>query len=181
MLASGISPYVLAFCRVVIGVAFLVSSTSKVIDFPGFKEAVRAFRLLPSRLSSSAAFLFLCSEVAVVVLLVLGGSFLLPGFALAIGLLSLFSCALVTVVIRRIRTACHCFGPSTKEVSFIDVYRNLGFIVCALVGFGTLLWTKVGLQVSLNLLEWIFIGLGGVAFLVIWTQLGEITQLFRQH
>ena len=181
MWASDISPYVLAFCRVVIGVAFLVSSTSKVIDFPGFKEAVRAFRLLPTQLSSSAAFLFLCSEVAVVVLLVLGGSFLLPGFALAIGLLSLFSCALVTVVIRRIRTACHCFGPGSKEVSLVDVWRNLGFLACALVGCLMMIWTKADLLQKVNLLEWVFIGLGGVAFLVIWTQLGEITQLFRQH
>lgn len=180
MLSPAVSPYVLAFCRVVIGVVFLVSSASKVIDFPKFKEVVRAFRLLPSRLSSSAAFLFLCSEVAVVVLLILGGSLLLPGFALAIGLLFLFCFALLTVVIRRIRTACHCFGPSTKEVSFVDVWRNLGFMVCAFVGCLMLAWTKVDVQTHMNLLEWIFIGLGGVAFLVIWTQLGEIAQFFRQ-
>jgi uncharacterized membrane protein YphA (DoxX/SURF4 family) len=180
MLSPAVSPYVLAFCRVVIGVVFLVSSANKVIDFPRFKEAVLAFRLLPGRLSSSAAFLFLCSEVAVVVLLVLGGSFLLPGFALAIGLLSLFCFALVTVVIRRIRTACHCFSPSTKAVSFVDVWRNLGFIVCALVGCLVLTWTKVDVQIHMNPLEWLFMGLGGVALLVIWTQLGEITQLFRQ-
>lgn len=181
MLASDISPDVLAFCRVVIGVAFLVSSASKVIDFPRFKQAVRAFRLLPDWLSGGAAFLFLCSELAVVILLALGSSFLLPGFALAIGLLSLFSLALVTVVIRRIRTACHCFGPGTKEVSFVDVWRNLGFLVCALVGCLMLIWTKANLLQQVNLLEWVFIGLGGIVFLIIWTQLGEITQLFRQE
>lgn len=123
--------------------------------------------------------LFLCGEFAVVLLVIFGGSLLIIGFPLAILLLFLFCIALVSVLVRRIRTSCNCFGPGAKQVSRFDVWRNIGFMLCALGGWEGLGWTK-NTQGNLGLLEWVLTGLGAGAFVVIWTQLGEIVQIFHQ-
>lgn len=51
--------YLLTFCRVVIGLTFVVSSGSKVLNISKFRLAVLSFHLLPSRLSGIAAIVFL--------------------------------------------------------------------------------------------------------------------------
>jgi len=179
MFTTMMSMYMLAFCRVVIGLVFVVSSISKVLNIAQFRQAISNFHILPRRLSGVAAMLFLCGEFAVVVFVFIGGSLLAIGFSLAIFLLLLFCIALVTVLARGIHTTCNCFGPSAKQVSHVDVWRNVGLILCALGGYGALVWTK-GTQGNPGLLEGGLTGLGAVVFVVIWIQLGEIVQLFRQ-
>ena len=179
MLPVVMSLYMLTFCRVVVGLVFAISSISKARDIAQFKQAVSKFDLLPKRLSGLAALLFLCGEFAVVLLMLIGGPLLLPGFFLAICLLLLFSLVLTSVVIRRIHTSCNCFGASAKPVSSLDVGRNAGFILCALGGCLTLLWAQ-DTRISLSLPEWLMTGVAAVVFVLIWLQLGEIVQLFRQ-
>ncbi len=180
MFSTAVSLYMLAFSRVAVGLVFAVSGISKARDIAQFRQTISSFNLLPRWLSGIGAVLFLCGEFAVVVLLLIGGPLLIIGFTLAIFLLLLFCVALVSVLARRIRTSCNCFGTSTKQVSRSDVWRNVGFVLCALVGCGTLAWTK-DIQGNLGLLEWALTGLGAVVFIVIWIQLGEIIQLFRQR
>jgi uncharacterized membrane protein YphA (DoxX/SURF4 family) len=91
MLPMVVSLYLLAFCRVALGLVFLVSSLSKVRDLAQFRQTIRAFHLLPSALSGMAALLFIGGEGTVVVMVVIGGPLLLPGFVLGGGLLLLFS------------------------------------------------------------------------------------------
>ena len=179
MFTTMMSLYMLAFCRVVIGLVFVVSSVGKVLHISQFRQAISNFHILPGRLSGAAAMLFLCGEFVVVVFVLIGGPLLPFGFALAIFLLLLFCIALVSVLVRRIRTSCNCFGPGAKQVSRSDVWRNIGFMLCALGGWGGLVWTK-DTQGNLGLLEWVLTGLGAGAFVVIWIQLGEIAQLFHQ-
>lgn len=171
--------YLLAFCRVVIGLVFLMSSVGKARDLPGFQQTIRNFALLPGQFSGAAAWLFLFGEIAVMLLVVLGGPLLLPGFVLALGLLLLFCLALILVLARHIRTSCSCFGASEQPVSLADVWRNVGFILCALGGCLALLWTR-GSTLALSLPEWLLPGLGAALFVVLWSQLGEIAHLFRQ-
>ncbi len=179
MFPATVPLYLLAFCRAVVGLVFALSSVSKVVNLAQFKQTISSFNLLPSWLSSIAAVLFLYGEFAVVLLVILGGPLLTIGFSLAILLLLLFCIALVSVLVRRIRTSCNCFGPSAKLVSRSDVWRNIGFMLCALGGWEGLGLTK-NAQGNLGLFEWILTGLGAGAFVVLWTQLGEIVQLFHQ-
>ena len=171
--------YALAFCRVVIGLVFLVSSVGKLLDMAQFKQAINNFRILPSKFSGLAATLFLCAEMAIFLLVLIGGPLLIVGFSLAIFLLLLFCLALMSVLIRKMRTSCNCFGANTKQVSFFDLWRNIGFIACALVGWGTTVWTKYS-QTNPTLIEWVLIGLGAVVFVVIWIQLEEVVQLLQK-
>lgn len=179
MFPAMVSLYVLAFCRIAIGLLFAVSSISKMLNIAQFRQTIWNFHILPGKFSGIAAWLFLCCEVAVVVLVAVGGFFLVPGFFLAFFLLLLFCIALMSVVARKIRTSCNCFGVSAKPVSLFDVWRNLGFLLCALVGVAAQVWTKEN-RGSFSPVEWILTGLGAVVFVVIWIQLAEIVQLFRQ-
>ncbi len=96
MLPTAVSLYLLDFCRIALGLVFLVSSLGKVRDMAQFRATIQAFHLLPPALSGAAALLFIGGGCAVVVLLIIGGPPLLPGFILGGGLPLLFSLALVT-------------------------------------------------------------------------------------
>lgn len=175
-----VTAYVLTFCRVVTGLVFLVSGVSKSGHLPQFKQTIINFRILPNQLSGIAALLLLAGEFGVVLLMIAGGNFLLPGFVLAIALLIVFCGALASVLARSLRTSCNCFGPSEKPVTVSDLWRNLGFIGCALGGCVTQTWLRET-DTTLSWLAWISISLGALVFVVIWVQLGEITQLFRSN
>lgn len=179
MFPNTVSLYLLNFCRIAIGLVFVVSSVSKVLDLVQFRQTIRNFHILPEWLSGIATLLFLCSEFAVVALVIIGGPLLTLGFSLAIFLLLLYCIVLVSTLVRRIRTSCNCFGTSVTQVSQTDVWRNVGLLLCALSGYGTIAWTRDA-QWNLSLLDSMFTGLGAIAFVVLWTHLGEIVQLFRQ-
>lgn len=178
MLSAMTLPYILAFCRVVIALVFWLSGASKVLDVAQFRQTIGNFNVLPRAFSGVAAILFLGGEFSVAILVIIGNSLLIVGFFLAIFLLLLFSIVLISALIRKIRTPCNCFGINTKQVASFDVWRNVGFILCALSGYGVLVWAKKP-ERSLDLLEWLFIGLGAVSFVVVWMHLAEIVQLFR--
>ena len=79
---EGSVSYLLAFCRIALGLVFLLSGVSKLGHAHTFVQTIRRFRILPSRMDVPAAVVFLCSECAVVLCLLVGGSLLLPGFLL---------------------------------------------------------------------------------------------------
>ena len=170
--------YLQTFCRIFLGLIFLLSSASKLRDMGGFRKTMNNFQILPTQFNCFVAWLFVGSEIMAVILLVIGGPTLLYGFLLATSLLIIFSLALVSVLIRKLPTVCHCFGSSTKAVSLFDIWRNVGLLFCSLSGFLTL----VGIQQSpapLNLFAWLLIGGFAVIVTLVGTQLGEIIQLFR--
>lgn len=173
-------PYLLAFCRIVIGLVFAVAFASKAASTDLFTRAITRFGILPKRFSRPAALLFLGGELAVVLLLVAGGQFLAPGFALAALLLLVFCLALVWALAREIDTPCNCFGPTNKLVSASDVWRNVGFALCALAGWVAQAASEWR-QHLLGWAEWGLIGLAAVAFVLVWTQIGEIEKLLRQR
>lgn len=169
--------YIQIFCRCVILLVFAISFGSKVRHAGLFQQTILSFALLPQRLTLPAAWFFLLLEALVVVLVALAGPFLVPGYLLAGTLLLLFSLALLSVLLRRISATCSCFGPTRRVVSASDVVRNVGFIVCALGGYLTLL--EPTQKNGLDLLAWLPGILGALIFVGIWTQLGEIVHLFR--
>lgn len=172
-----ISFAILAFCRVTTGLVFALSSLSKVRNIPQFKQAILRFQILPPRVSGLAAILFLCGECAVVLLVTVGGSLLFYGFALAIFLLLIFSLALASVLARKLRASCNCFGLSEQPVMPIDIWRNVGFLCCAIGGCGAQGWPTQAQP--FGLIEWLLVALVATTFVLIWTQLSSLVQFFR--
>ncbi len=120
------------------------------------------------------------SEGLLVVFLALGGLWLLIGYGLACSLLLIFSLALLSVVLRKVQTTCHCFGESQQPVSVIDLWRNAGLLLCARVG-ATTIWLErsEGITAS-NLWLMLLVGLIAIVFALVWTQLSEIVRIFRE-
>ena len=176
---SMIALYILVFCRIFIGLVFGYSLLRKVMNIPAFEQTITQFRILPRKFSRIAALLFLSSEFVVTVLLIVGGSFLRLGFFLSIFLLLLFCSALISLLHRNMRSSCNCFGPTQKPVSAIEVWRNIGLILCAIIGCGVLAASNNG-QGHPGLIEWGSIGLGVAVCVMIWIQLGEIVYIFHQ-
>lgn len=170
--------YIELFCRGVIELTFIVSFFSKASNIANFTQTIDAFRILPERLGHYTALLFLSGECIVALLMFIGGVFLAPGFLLAILLLLIFCIALMLIVKRKIRISCNCFGSSEVQISLIDIWRNLGFMLCALGGWGTLLVLRSPRE-PLNIAEWGTITLSAALFVLIWTQLSMIVQVFR--
>jgi uncharacterized membrane protein YphA (DoxX/SURF4 family) len=84
-------PYLLTFCRLVIGLTFALSFVGKVRDVGQFAATIGRFELLPRRWHKTAAWLFLGGEAAVILLLIAGGPLLALAFGLATLLLTLAS------------------------------------------------------------------------------------------
>ncbi len=168
--------YVAALCRIVIGLAFSWSFMGKIRQPQAFVQTIRSFRLLPVAGPPLAAALFLIAEGAIVGCMTLGAGWVGPGFALAGGLLLLFTGALMTVLVRRQATSCNCFGPSDQPVVPLDVVRNAGFLVWAGLG-----WVLDSLFPTppLTAAGWLLAVVGAGLFVVGWLHLRELTQLFR--
>ncbi len=175
--------HLLLFAAITTALAFALSSAGKVASRAAFERAIGDLRLVPPRLVSHIALAVLAAESAVVGLIVLGvllpGTVLLrAGFLLALGLLVLFTAVLLSALARRLSTSCACFGATTKPISGWDVVRNGGLLLCAGAGY----WSTVGPTAALRplpLAEWGLVAVGAVIFILIWVQLGEITQLFK--
>jgi len=117
--------YLLAFCRIVIGLVFTLSFWGKIRHLPQFRQTIMQFGLFPARLNDIAAAVLLGGELAIVLSVAIGDRLLVVGFVLAIVLLLIFCGALLFVLIRKIRTTCNCFGIGENLVSVVDIWRNI--------------------------------------------------------
>lgn len=169
--------FVSAFCRIAIGIVFLLSFGSKIRNTAQFQRSIAGFRLLSRKLSDVAAILSLGGELAVVLCLLIGGELLLPGFGLAVLLLLVFSIALISVLVRKLSISCNCFGASEEPVVVADVWRNVGLIACAVAGYSSTAWVQ-GNEQSLGIGEWLLAGISALVLSLLWLQLRNIVQLF---
>ena len=162
------------FCQFVTGLVFLLSTVTKLQDFTQFTQSIANFRLLPRWLVPFSAVTFLGGEGLVLLLLLVQPS---AAFFIGTMLLTIFTTALAFVLVRKIRTPCHCFGNSQRLITPIDLVRNAGFLLCT--GVGWWLAQQATNTAELAPLNIGMIGLAALAFVVIWTQLGEIYELFQ--
>ncbi len=170
--------YTTTFCRIVILFVFGWSFLGKVRDISSFINTIRNFSLLPKWFHPVAAIIFMLCELAVVVIMVLGRRMLVFGFLLALLMLMIFCVAILSVLIRRIKTPCNCFGPSKKIVDLTDIVRNLGFGLCAFGGYW-LLSTSKGEFGSLSFLGWGVIGIVAMIYISILINLNEIALFLK--
>lgn len=170
--------YILAFCRVTIGLVFAWSFVGKIQNIASFVQTINRFNLLPKALHWPVAVMFLGGELAVLGAMILGGNLLLWGFLLAGLLLIIFSVALIVVLIRKIQTPCNCFGSSQKPASIFDIVRNAALILFSLGSYG-LSVAKIESSQVLSWMDWVLIAVVAIVFVMTLVQLGDIVQLFR--
>jgi hypothetical protein len=168
--------YLLTFFRFVIGFVFVIAWVGKVRDIPAFVQAIDQFRFFPPRFSKPLAVLYLLGEFGTIVAMLIGGGFLKWGFLLATLMFLSFSIALTSVILRKIKTSCNCFGPDQKDIGFGHVLRSLGFMLCG-VGGGLMLSFHHGPLEPVGVLYQVFIGIFSVAFVIVWMNIEDILQL----
>jgi uncharacterized membrane protein YphA (DoxX/SURF4 family) len=169
--------YGLVFCRIAIAAIFGWSAIGKLRDMRGFRDAITAFRLLPRHWSTAVAWAFVGGEVAVVLLMLSGQPMLLGlGFALAAGLLAVFSGALISGMRRALAVSCNCFGGSEQHISWYDVVRNALLIACSLVGGWSLMLPERRIAAS----ETLLLGVMALCFVVLVTHVEDVVETLRQ-
>jgi len=114
--------------RIMIVILFLYSSISKLFSLDSFVTSVEGFQLVPKWASRMTAWAIILFEMALVVLSILGTKYALYAQYLAVALLTLFTLALITVILRRIDVSCNCFGRKVRGVRWTDVLRNAIFL-----------------------------------------------------
>lgn len=166
----------LIFCRLTIGLTFAWAVFGKLRDLSAFQAAVVDFRVLPPALSRSAAWVSLLAECAIILMLGMGKTLLLPGFVLAAGLLMLFSVALGLVLRRNRQVSCNCFGVTKRRVSPYDVARNLLLMVGSLVGS----WTSLVAIQPVAASALILLGLMALGLIILVTNLADVVETLRR-
>jgi len=172
-----VESYLIVFLQSTIVSLFLYSAITKGRDLPAFEQAIANFQIMPNKFISFTARAFIGGEILIILLTSCGGNLTILGFMLAAMMLLVFSAALASVLFRKISTNCNCFGRSEKPVTKYDLWRNGGFMACAITGWA-LRKNHVG-QVDLQVIEIILIGLSAVFFIMIWSNLGEIIRVLQ--
>lgn len=170
------SLYLLTFFRFVIGFVFAISLVGKVRDIPSFIQAITNFKFFPQSFSKPLAYLFLLGEFGTVAAMLMGKEFLLLGFLAATLMFASFSIALSSVILRKIKTSCNCFGPDNKGINFGHVIRSFGFMTCGIGGLFISYFQSTSLG-SIGLLDRILIGIFAIIFVFTWMQIGDILHL----
>jgi hypothetical protein len=148
----------------------------KVQNVGQFSQTIADFQFLPRPWSTKLAYLFLMGEFATVVFLLMGKHLLSFAFGLALLLLISFTIALLSALRRKIQTKCNCFGNNENSLGFANIWRNMGLIIVSGIG----LWAMAGdLNMSLSILESLFITLSALVFVLVWVNLANIATLFR--
>lgn len=124
----------LFLCQVVLSSMMLLAATGKMLDTQQFVAALK-LSLLPKRLIEPTATLVPLVEIGLAVGLVLTPADYLPLFMLvAIALLSIFTVWMLTIHLHGLHIRCGCFGSGEAQVGLRSIFRNMGFIVIAIVG-----------------------------------------------
>ncbi len=161
------------FCRLATGLLFGLSAATKARDIPAFYRAIEGFRLLPGGLVRLAAWAFLLGEGLVAALMLLGR--LRAGFLLALVLLTVFSFALASVLLRGLRAPCNCFGAGRRPVSGHDLARSLAFLVVAAAG-----WLTAGVgRGTPDLPQAALLAVMAAAVVLFWIGVGEVAEALR--
>ncbi|MDP4510771.1 MauE/DoxX family redox-associated membrane protein [Nonomuraea turcica] len=155
--------YVALGCRSLVALLFLVSAASKLRGRSAYADFLAATRRLappwpPVRVAAAAV---VAAELAIVVLVAVPGT-VRAGFALALGLLAAFTCAIAAALRRAERTPCACFGASDRPLGRGHLARNL--ILMAVSALGLLTYAPVTGDVAAMLTA---VAAGAVAAIVV--------------
>jgi putative oxidoreductase len=120
-------------CEIATGVILAWAGLAKIGDLPTFASQVHNFRILPLALENLAAMTLPWIEI-VTALTLLTGVRSRAGARAALGLLVVFTIAVVLAVVRGLDIECGCFGTAdATRVGWTKIAENVGLIVIAAI------------------------------------------------
>jgi hypothetical protein len=130
-------------CRLCLLTVFALALAGKVSGreaFAAFTRSLRAMAVLPEPAVAPAARASVVAEALVVVLLAIPARYpAAAGFAVAVGVLAVFTAAILRSVRRGNSVPCRCFGASSTPLGTRHVVRNIVLIAVALTGLAATL------------------------------------------
>ncbi|MEJ2719669.1 MAG: MauE/DoxX family redox-associated membrane protein [bacterium] len=119
--------------RVLLGALFVFSSTDKVLHPDRFAIAVRAYELLPVGMSNIFALVVAWSELVAGIMLIFGVLTRKASAAIFL-LLTAFTIAIISTMIRGFAINCGCFSnEGGSQTGLLLVVRNLFLMIIALM------------------------------------------------
>jgi uncharacterized membrane protein YphA (DoxX/SURF4 family) len=121
--------YLVLIARVMVGLIFLAAALDKITDPATFAASIDNYRILPHSISLVLATVLPWLELLCAFALLFGigvhGSALLTG-----ALLTLFTAAVISALLRGLDISCGCFtqDPSVQKIGWAKVGENLGMI-----------------------------------------------------
>jgi len=124
--------FILAACRVLLGLAFLIACSHKIL-FPGsFAQTLYFYQLLPDRLINPLAITLPWVEAVAAVAIMASARFKDAAALLMIGLLAVFTAAIAINLFRGLDVSCGCFSTGGDDpIGWGNVIRNAGYMFIA--------------------------------------------------
>lgn len=117
--------------RLLLGFLFVFAAWDKVLHPQGFAMSVRAYKIIPFSLSNFFALAVSWTEITAGVMLILG-AFPRKAAGAQLILLTMFTIAILTVLIRGMVIDCGCFGAEGgAKTSWLLILRNVGLLIAA--------------------------------------------------
>ena len=128
--------YLVVALRIIVGLTFLFASIDKISRPAEFAMAIANYKLIAGPTTLIVATVLPWIEL-LCGLAVLSGVFLRGATLLLFTILSVFTLAVITGLIRGLDISCGCFtlDPDVDRIGFLKVIENLGLILGAVIVF----------------------------------------------
>lgn len=129
-------PWTSLFAALAVGLLFLVASLNKVMHPADFALSIFRYQILPPALVNLAALMVSWLELVCAVCVLFVPKMRRPALLVLLGLLIVFTGAILLNIFRGIHVACGCFSssPFARPLGWLNVVRNSGLILLALLG-----------------------------------------------
>ncbi len=137
MMKSALSnAYVVLALRMLLGLTFVVASVDKIADPALFAKAIANYKLVSGPTAMAVA-TFLPWIELLCGLSILSGIYLRGSSFLLSALLTAFTLAVITGLIRGLDISCGCFtlDPDVNKIGWQKVFENVGLIVASILLF----------------------------------------------
>lgn len=124
---------ILIACRVLLGVVFLIACVHKILFPAAFALAIYRYQILPDAMVNLSAITLPWIELVVAVAIMFSPRFKDAAAVLIMGLLGVFTVAIVFNLLRGLDVACGCFSTTEDVAGWDNVVRNLGYMFLAAV------------------------------------------------
>ena len=113
------------FCRMILGIVFLISGILKLLDPVQFSEAILNYQVVGRTLSAWTAVLIPALEI-IIGLGLISGIWLAESLMITAGLYIVFDIMIGQAMIRGLDISCGCFNPSESgPIDFFKIMQNI--------------------------------------------------------
>ncbi|MFC1468069.1 MauE/DoxX family redox-associated membrane protein [Verrucomicrobiota bacterium] len=128
-------PWIPLFSAVTVGLLFLLASLNKVLHPADFALSIFRYHVVPHSLVNFSALILSWLELVCAVCVLFVPKMRKAALWILLILLVVFTGAIVVNILRGLHVACGCFNtsPLAKPLSWINVLRNSGIILFAVL------------------------------------------------